>query len=123
MVLPAYTTRKGVDMKRFKSILAGVDLAQEDVLVSENLVPPTEEAVARALWLAKTNSARLFLFHVLPSWALNLDAETQMLLEKDLAKRTVKDHATEVLAKIAESNGSGCAVKLGTNAGKAGVRA
>jgi universal stress protein E len=90
-------------MKRFKSILVGVDLAQGDVLVSENLVPLTEEAVAWALWLAKTNSARLFFFHVLPSRALNLDAETQMLLEEDHAKRTVKDHATEVLAKIAES--------------------
>ena len=35
-------------MKRFKTILVGVDLAQGDVLVSENVVPPTEEAVAHA---------------------------------------------------------------------------
>ncbi len=90
-------------MKRFKSILVGVDLAQGDVLVSENLVPPTEEAVARAVWSANANSARLIFFHVLPSWASNLDADTQILLEEHHGKRRVMDHANEVLEKIAES--------------------
>ncbi len=89
-------------MKRFTNILVGVDLAQGEALVSENVVPPAEEAIAQALWLAKTNSARLFFFHALPSAAINLDAETQMLLEEDHGKRTVMDHASEVVAKIAE---------------------
>lgn len=89
-------------MKRFKNILVGVDLAQGDVLVSEDLAPPTEEAVARAVWLAKANSARLSFFHVLPSWTLNLDAKTQMLLEEHHGKRNVTDHANEVLANMAE---------------------
>ena len=90
-------------MKRFKNMLVGVDLAQGDALVSENLVPPTEEAVTRAIWLAKTNSARLLFFHVLPSWALDFDAETQMLLEESHGKRTMMDHATEVVANMAEN--------------------
>ena len=90
-------------MKRFKNILVGVDLAQGAALVSENLAPPSAEAVSRALWLARANSARLCFFHVLPSRALNLDAETQMLLEESHGKRTVMDHATEVVAKMAEN--------------------
>lgn len=90
-------------MKRFKNILAGVDLAQGDVLVSDNLSPPTEEAaIARAMWLAKSNSARLVFFHALPASAENLDGETQMLLEEFHGKRTVTDHAAEVLANMAE---------------------
>ena len=89
-------------MKRFKNILVGVDLAQGDVLVSENLVPPTEEAVTRAIWLAKSNSARLIFFHALPLAAINLDAQTQMLLEEHHGKRTVTDHANEVLAIMVE---------------------
>lgn len=89
-------------MKRFNNILVGVDLAQGDVLVSDNLVPPTEEAVTRAIWLAKTNSARLIFVHALPSAAINLDAQTQMLLEEHHGKRTVTDHANEVLAIMVE---------------------
>ena len=42
-------------MKRFKNILVGVGLAQGDVLVPDNLAPPTEETIARALWLGKCN--------------------------------------------------------------------
>ena len=90
-------------MKRFKNILVGVDLAQDDVLVSDNLAPPTEEAIARAVWLAKGNLARLTFVHVLPSNATQLDAETQMLLQECHGKRTVADHATEVVAKLAET--------------------
>ena len=89
-------------MKRFKNILVGVDLAQGNVLVPEDLVPPTEEAVTRALWLAKTNSARLVFFYALPCAAMNLDAQTQMLLEEHHDQRTVTDHANEVLAILVE---------------------
>lgn len=87
-------------MKRFKNVLVGVDLEEGDVLVSDNLAPPTAEAVAQAMWLAKTNSAFVTFFAVLPSVATDLDAETQMLLQEDHGKRTVADHATEVLAKL-----------------------
>ena len=59
-------------MKRVKNILVGVDLALGEVLVSEDLVPPTAEAVARALWLAKTNSARLFFFPLSSSVRISL---------------------------------------------------
>ena len=46
--------------------MIGVDLANGDTLVSNEVVPPTKEAVVRAVWLAKANSARLLFFHVLP---------------------------------------------------------
>lgn len=90
------------DMKRFKSILVGVDLADGDRLVSESISAPSEEAVVKAIWLAKTNSAHLTFFHVLPSGASNLDAKTQMLLEDGHDKRTVRDHAKEVVAKMVQ---------------------
>jgi universal stress protein E len=89
-------------MKRFKNILVGVDLAQAQVLVSENLAPPTEEAITKAIWLAKTNSARLTFLYALPSAAINLDAQTRILLEEFHGKRTVTDRANEVLAIMAE---------------------
>lgn len=44
-------------MKQFKNILVGVDLSQGDRLVSDELPPPTLEAIERALWLAKLNSS------------------------------------------------------------------
>ena len=90
-------------MKRFKNILVGVDLAQGEILVSDNFSPPTREAIDRAMWLAAANASRLTFFHVLPSVATQLDAETQMLLQEFHGKRTVEDHAKEVLAKLAES--------------------
>ena len=90
-------------MKRFKSILVGVDLRDGDRLVSETIAAPSREAVARAVWLAKNNSAHLTFFYVLPSWASNHDAETQMLLEDGHGKRTVRDHAQEVLANMVEN--------------------
>lgn len=89
-------------MKRFKNILVGVDLAKGDVLVSAKLLPPTEEVVTRAIWLAKANSAKLVFCHVLPSTAINLDAQTQMLLEEYHGRRTVMDHAIEILAILVE---------------------
>ncbi len=89
-------------MKRFKNILVGLDLAQGNLLVSDDLSPTTREAVARALWLAKTNSAQVTFVYVLPSWTTNLDAETQMLLQEFHDHRTVEDHASEVLETLAE---------------------
>ena len=52
-------------MKRFKNILVGVDLSQADRYVSDLLPEPTVEAVERAIWLAKMNSARLTFFYSL----------------------------------------------------------
>ena len=90
-------------MKRVKRILVGVDLAQGDVLVSDDFSPPTKDAIARAMWLAKGYGSQLTFFHVLPPFATQLDAKTQMLLEEFHGKRTVADHATEVVAKLAET--------------------
>ncbi|TWU20956.1 hypothetical protein Pla52o_39880 [Novipirellula galeiformis] len=95
-------------MKRFKSILVGVALAEGDRLVSERVPSASEEAVARGTWLAKANDAQLNFLHVLPSWAANLDANTQVLIQNDHGQQTVRDHAKEVMAKLvhqAESEG------------------
>ena len=52
-------------MKRFKNILVGVDLSQGDHFVSDVLPAPTREAIERALWLAKLNSATVtFLYAI-----------------------------------------------------------
>ena len=62
-------------MKRFKSILVGVDLSWGDSFVAEELSEPNAEAVRQALWLAQMNSAKIeFVF------ALDLSARTQQLL-------------------------------------------
>jgi len=55
------------------------------------------------VWLAKRNGARLLFVSALSEWATDFDAETQMLLEEGHDRRTVADHANEVLAKIAEN--------------------
>ena len=89
-------------MKRFKNILVGVDLAHGDTLVSHDIVPPSKDAVARAVWLAKINSARLLFFHALPPWTPNLQADTQMSLEEHHGKRTVMDLAHEAITDMAE---------------------
>ena len=110
-------------MKAFKNVLVGVDLGQGSVLVSDNLSLPTEEAIARALWLAKTNSARLTFFNVLPPMATNLDAESQILLDETHGERTVADHATEVLAKLAETaRQDGLAAESIVDMGRAGSK-
>jgi universal stress protein E len=89
-------------MERFKSILVGVGLSDGDQLVSDTMPVSSREAVARAVWLAKTTSAEVTFFLVLPTWAPNLDAETQLLLQEGHGGRTVFDHAKEVMARLVD---------------------
>ena len=85
-------------MKRFKNILVGVDLAVGSRLVGDELPPPTAEAIERAFWLAKLNSAKLFLLY-----SLDVSPQTQRLIyENPATECTVVDHAKEVLAGIVE---------------------
>lgn len=85
-------------MKDFKNILVGVDLSQGDQFVSNELPPPSTEAIERALWLAKLNSAKLRFFY-----ALDVSAETQRLIEESQGgEQTVFDQAKRVLADLVE---------------------
>jgi universal stress protein E len=85
-------------MKRFKSILVGIDLSKGDALVSDELAPPSQEAVARALWLASLNDASLLF-----SYVLDVPARTQHLIEAEQdAGATLIDQARNVLATIVE---------------------
>ena len=89
-------------MKRFKNILVGADLSTREAPVSDQLTAPVAEAIARATWLAKKNSARLSFIYTLDESARQLSAETLMLLEESHNQRTVADHAVEVLATLAD---------------------
>ncbi len=89
-------------MKRFKRILVGIDLANEDRLVSSKLSTPTQEVIAQAVSLAKASSAELLFFSVLPALANQFDAQTQMLLEMHHGRRTVKDDAEQLIVEIAQ---------------------
>lgn len=54
-------------MKRFKSILVGVDVADSEHLVAENFTPSTSCAIDTGIWLAKKNNAQLHFLNVLES--------------------------------------------------------
>jgi universal stress protein E len=101
-------------MRRFKNILVGVDLSQADRFVASELPLPSVEAVERALWLAKRNSARLTFFY-----ALDVSAATErMIVESDGGKDTVLDEAREVLKQlsapaIAEGVAAGIELRFG----------
>lgn len=91
-------------MKKFKSILVGVDLSWCDSLVGEELSEPNQEAVDLALWLAKINGASIeFLF------SLDLSAKAQQLLEECSADEvTILDKANSRLAGlVARAGGEG----------------
>jgi len=83
-------------MKRFENILVGIDLSQGDRLVSDELTLPNSEAVQRALWLAKKNSAQLLFF-----CALDISAKTQNLIENSTGSEpTVVDQAQDRLKEL-----------------------
>lgn len=89
-------------VKKFKNILVGVDLSQGDQLVSDELSPPGVEAIERALWLAKVNSARLHFFY-----ALDVSAAARRLIgETEGLEQTVLDRANIVLGKLVERAGA-----------------
>ncbi len=83
-------------MQRFRNILVGIDLAQADRLIGEELAPPAAEAVARGMWLAKTSSARLRFFST-----LDVSGEVQRRIEGDRnTKPSLMDQAADALAKL-----------------------
>ena len=85
-------------MKRFKNILVGTDLSREDALVSSELASPNQEAVARALWLAKLNDAALLFFYT-----LDVSARARHLIEAEQnVDSTLVDKAQAVLATLVE---------------------
>ena len=85
-------------MKRFKNILVGTDLSRGDVLVSSELTPPNQEAVARALWLAKLNGASLLFVY-----ALDVSVRAQHLIEEEQnVGSALVDKARNVLATFVE---------------------
>jgi len=79
-------------MHRFKKILVGVDLSFGDHLVSEEVSPASLEAVNRAIWLAKSNSAELTFF-----FALDVGAETQRMIEESNERESIVTSAKEIL--------------------------
>lgn len=81
-------------MRRFRNILAGVDLSWCDRFVSEDLSVPNVEAVRQPLWLAKLNSVSVDFFS-----SLDLSAKAQQLVsESKTDESTVLDKAKARLA-------------------------
>lgn len=83
-------------MKRFKKILVGVDLSYGDRLVTEELSAPNAEAVRRAIWLAKLNSASVDLV-----FSLDLSPNAQQLLaETTTDESAIVAEAEDRLAEL-----------------------
>ncbi len=86
-------------MRRFKNILVGVDLSHGDRLVAQDLAPPSEEAVRRAVWLAGLNNANLHFF-----FALDVGSRTHQLIESSEGfSDDILARAREVLGGIVSS--------------------
>ena len=82
-------------MQRFKNILVGVGLSQRDPLISPEVTPPSREAVERALWLAKLNSAHLTFF-----CALYASEKTQQLMEESGCYRLLAHSVEAMLSRL-----------------------
>jgi universal stress protein E len=85
-------------MKRFQRILVAVDLASGDELVSDELVPPSQEAVDQAVWLAGNSGAELLFFYSLEI----SDRARRLIDEDDLISANVLGHAHGVLRSLVE---------------------
>ena len=79
-------------MKRFKNIIAAVDLHYDGDAFSRDLPPSSREAVDRAIWLARLNSARLTFFYAFdfPSFQHRMTGEA-------VAEAELTDNATDVM--------------------------
>ncbi len=85
-------------MKRFQRILVAVDLSSGDELVSDELVPPSQEAVNQAIWLARHSRAALLFFY-----ALDISERAQHLIAGDEnLSSNVFGHAKGVLGRLVE---------------------
>lgn len=89
-------------MERFKNILVGVDLSEPDRLVSDKPTAPSEEAIHRAIWLAKANSASVRFVYALDSSTLQPSGDAHQIAETSQGPKTVKDHAKQMLTKIVQ---------------------
>lgn len=114
----AHTGIEDSQMQRFKNILVGVDLSQADRFVSRELPPPSVEAVERALWLAKRNSARLTFFY-----ALDVSAAAQRMIEdSDGGKESVLKESQEVLSGlVAQADADGVTANAQVRFGKSWI--
>ncbi|MBL8819971.1 MAG: universal stress protein [Planctomyces sp.] len=85
-------------MKRFCNILAAVDLAYGDQLVSPELSPPNREVVRQAVNLAAESGARLVLYT-----SLDVSEDTQKLVARQQgAPGSFYDQAIQILKSIAD---------------------
>lgn len=85
-------------MNRFQNVLVGVDLSCGDLFVSDKPNPPSQEAIQRALWLAKNTQARLKFFT-----AVDVGPRAEMLIQEiDGFETTVIDKANTVLSDAAQ---------------------
>ena len=85
-------------MNRFQRILVAVDLASGDDLVSDELVPPSREAVGQAVWLAGHSGAQLLFFYVLDV----SERAQQLIAEDEDLSSNVLGHAQGVLSGLVE---------------------
>lgn len=101
-------------MDRFQDILVGVDLSQGDRWVSPDLSPPTEEAVKRACWIARLNSARLTYLY-----AIDISFAAQRLVEQDSC---VVAEAKDILCRLAsQARAEGVAADHAVRFGKSWI--
>ena len=85
-------------MKRFQRVLVAIDLASGDSLVSDELVPPSQEAVNQAIWLASHSGAEILFFY-----ALEISERARRLIdEDDNLSLNVLGHAEGVLHGLVE---------------------
>ena len=105
-------------MRRFKNILVGVDLSHGDRFVSRELLPPSVEAVERALWLAKQNTAQLTFFY-----AVDVSESTRRMLEdSDGGNSVVFNEPREILSGlVAQAEAEGVSADAEVRFGKSWI--
>lgn len=93
----------------------GVDLSQGDRIVSDLIPPPTAEAILRARWLAKLNSARITFFT-----AIDISAAAQRMVEENTEEEpSVVQEARSVLQGLAaEAEADGVSADVAIKFGK-----
>src|SRR6516162_881374 len=85
-------------MQCFQNILVGVDLTRSRRLDVSEIAADAREVINHAIWLAKTNGARLLFFA-----ALNISPDDLHQLQEEEhshVKRTVEELANRVLADL-----------------------
>lgn len=100
-------------MKQFENILVAVDLADDDLLVSNGGPPHSQHAVQEALWLAAASGAKLTFFH-----SLDISEMAQRLILEENLENNVRDKALASLQRmvdraVAEGSRADCAVTFG----------